>query len=488
VLLTAAVASLGFLPMALSTSAGAEVQKPLATVVIGGLITATLLTLLVLPVLYTFFTKDDEDAPGHDSATIPVAPTAGFPSPSERGPEATVRKTTALVVLLLALPFLSHAQTAPLTLRQALQTGLQQNLSVQSSTLQVQQQRALTRTGYDIPRTVLDYQRGQIQGPLVDQSFTVIQQTALPGVYAAQRRLLESQVLTAEQRGRVQRRELSQQIRSSYYQVLLTYRRVALLRRQDSLYRRYARAARIRYQVGETNRLEQVSAEARSKELQNRLATALTELAVQQQQLALLLGTASIRLDTTENAVAPLAPTDTAALSADTNPMLGLLRQEIAQSQQQTKVEQLRRLPDVRVGYFNQSINQENGFQVAQAGISLPLLGGAQRARIAAARIGEQVADNQLAYATTQLMGQLRGLRQQLRRARASLDYYERDALPQARLILTTAEKSFRAGDIDYVTYVVNTEPAWQIQQAYLDQVRQYDELVISLQGLNGTD
>ena len=52
VLMTGLVASLGFLPMALSTSAGAEVQRPLATVVIGGLVTSTLLTLLVLPTLY----------------------------------------------------------------------------------------------------------------------------------------------------------------------------------------------------------------------------------------------------------------------------------------------------------------------------------------------------------------------------------------------------------------------------------------------------
>ena len=57
VLMTAAVASLGFLPMALSTSSGAEVQRPLATVVIGGLISATLLTLLVLPVLYVWIEK-----------------------------------------------------------------------------------------------------------------------------------------------------------------------------------------------------------------------------------------------------------------------------------------------------------------------------------------------------------------------------------------------------------------------------------------------
>ncbi|MGE0588767.1 MAG: efflux RND transporter permease subunit [Cyclobacteriaceae bacterium] len=57
VIMTALVASLGFLPMALSQSSGAEVQRPLATVVIGGLITATLLTLVVLPVLYTYFEK-----------------------------------------------------------------------------------------------------------------------------------------------------------------------------------------------------------------------------------------------------------------------------------------------------------------------------------------------------------------------------------------------------------------------------------------------
>jgi cobalt-zinc-cadmium resistance protein CzcA len=62
VLMTAAVASIGFLPMALSTGRGAEVQKPLATVVIGGLITSTLLTLFVLPALYTLM-------PGRREAT-----------------------------------------------------------------------------------------------------------------------------------------------------------------------------------------------------------------------------------------------------------------------------------------------------------------------------------------------------------------------------------------------------------------------------------
>ena len=63
VLMTALVASLGFLPMALSTAPGSEVQRPLATVVIGGLFTATLLTMFVLPVVYTYFGARKVDAP-----------------------------------------------------------------------------------------------------------------------------------------------------------------------------------------------------------------------------------------------------------------------------------------------------------------------------------------------------------------------------------------------------------------------------------------
>ena len=60
-IMTALVASLGFLPMALSTGDGAEVQRPLATVVIGGLLTATILTLMVLPAIYKTFTRTPKD-------------------------------------------------------------------------------------------------------------------------------------------------------------------------------------------------------------------------------------------------------------------------------------------------------------------------------------------------------------------------------------------------------------------------------------------
>jgi cobalt-zinc-cadmium resistance protein CzcA len=76
--MTALVASLGFVPMALSTSAGAEVQRPLATVVIGGLVTSTVLTLFVLPALYLALTEwqlrhREADEGEEERAVVPVA-------------------------------------------------------------------------------------------------------------------------------------------------------------------------------------------------------------------------------------------------------------------------------------------------------------------------------------------------------------------------------------------------------------------------------
>jgi len=77
VLMTALVASVGFIPMAVSTSAGAEVQRPLATVVIGGLVSSTFLTLLVLPTVFAWL---EERRLARKSLPAERRPAAGDPS------------------------------------------------------------------------------------------------------------------------------------------------------------------------------------------------------------------------------------------------------------------------------------------------------------------------------------------------------------------------------------------------------------------------
>jgi cobalt-zinc-cadmium resistance protein CzcA len=373
----------------------------------------------------------------------------------------------------------------PFTLQAALQTAQQQSLLLQTGTLEIRQQQALRRTAYDIPRTYADVQYGRTQVfSRNDYTLGLLQTLAWPGLYRAQAELANRNVALGESRLRLSRVELAGAVKTTYYQMLVTRQRLDLSLRQDTLYATAARAAALRYQTGETARLEQVSAEARLREIRNRQANFRADLASQAQTLKALLNTTdSVTVDP-QTAVKRPVPPD--SLLLDNNPLVAVLRQQTTVNEQLTAVERQRLNPDFRAGWLNQSIEGRHNQNVVQAGIGIPLFAGAQKARIEAAALGTQAAQSQLAYTTRQLAGQYASLVQQLDKFRRSLAFYETTALPQADLILQTALKSYRAGDIEYVEFFQNTQQAWQLREAYLLEVEQYNQVVIDLETLLG--
>ncbi|MDB5242052.1 MAG: heavy metal efflux pump, CzcA family, partial [Spirosoma sp.] len=434
VIMTAAVASLGFLPMALSTSAGAEVQKPLATVVIGGLLTATLLTLVVLPVLYSLVAGKSNREAAIRSSAVP---------------------TTLLLVLVIGLATMSSAQVPPrLTLQQTLDLANRQSILLRGSSLEVESQRALIRSSFDPAKTNIELQLGQTQARPTDYILGATQLVSLPSFYRAQKQLYQSAATSAERRLALRRVQLHTEIKQVYYRLLYDTRVSDLLRQQDSLYQNAARAATIRYKTGETNRLEQVSAETRLQSVRLRQLTLRADIDANTRTLQLLVNTPDpIFVDTTLNLRRDLTGESLVAARLENNPDLAVLQQERAVSRNQTSLERQRLKPDLLFGYYNQSIMHEAGYNVVQAGISLPLFTQATRARIAAARINEQITDNAFTYTQTQLTGQLAILQRNAETLRASLVYFEQGALIQARLIRSTALRSYRAGEIDYVEF-----------------------------------
>jgi len=133
IFLTASTDILGFLPMAISTSAGAEVQRPLATVVIGGMLTSTLLTLVVLPILYKMVES------GRTKLKVPKL------------------NTTVLAVLLiiggLGVSGSLKAQENSVTLEQAIERAKENYPSLKAASLDVEKQKALKATAYDLGNT-----------------------------------------------------------------------------------------------------------------------------------------------------------------------------------------------------------------------------------------------------------------------------------------------------------------------------------------------
>jgi len=488
VIITASVASLGFLPMALSTSAGAEVQKPLATVVIGGLITSTLLTLLVLPVLYSLVAPKEKTGVGNPKSSGVMAGMlllilAGMTTGQVKAQTSTAGFSASMPGTLPTV----------ITLPQTLDLANHQSLIIRGSSLEIGQQQALVGAAFDPGKTAFEAQLGQTQAQPFDYILGATQTFALPSFYRAQRQLYKSNATAAERRLSLRRVQLYGAVKQTYYQLLYDNQLVTLLRRQDSLYQTATRAATVRYQTGETNRLEQVSAETRGQSIRLRQLTLRATIEAHQRTLQLLVNTAEpVTIDTTVTLRRDLPVSVTALLTSDlvstSNPALAVLQQERTISRNQTLLEQQRLKPDLLVGYYNQSINHEVGFNVVQAGVSVPLFTQATKARINAARLNEQLTDVNLQYAQTQLMGQLAILERKAETGRASVAYYEQNALPQARLIRETALRSYRAGEINYVEFFQAVQQAFTIEEDYLNTVFLYTTVIIQLEQLLGIE
>lgn len=482
VLMTALVASLGFLPMAISGSAGAEVQRPLATVVIGGLVTATLLTLLVLPVLYLLYTRRF-GAPA--SAALDEGEGSGGNKPA--GAVAVV------VLMLVASPLLGQAQpSSRLTVDRAVAVALEQNLGLAASRQEVGIQRVLRRTSSEIAPTAITWTLGNTNGPAFDDNLTVSQTLPWPGRFSAQRKLADARIGLASTQVDAQARQLVFAVRMAYDGLVFQLARQRLLQQQDSLLAGFVRAANVRYRTGETGVLEPATAQVEQERLRAQLRQTAAAIEVARTALEGLLRSpvAVAELDTLGGYNAPPLPVD--SLEA---PALQLARQELALQRHNTRLERSRLLPDFTVGYFNQSLagtyevdgaarsyGRGDRFQGALVGIAVPLWARPQVARLQASRLAEQQAETRLADLEVRLAALQRQRQLQYTTATEAAQAYRNAALPQARLLRTQASKSFQAGETGYQEYVLALQRALELELEYLNLVHSANHAAYALQ------
>lgn len=471
VILTASVASLGFLPMAISSSAGAEVQKPLATVVIGGLLTATILTLIVLPILYYYFEK-------------------GF----KRN-----KNTTLLSIVILALfTANANAQEVPksLDLKQAIESGIKNNSLIQSSELESKMQSQLKGTAFDLPKTEVTGTFGQINSNAQDKNFS-ISQTFSPFQYGARRKLLIENSNLSQLKAGVTRQEITFNIRQSWNAILYYSELNKMLSKQNSLMQKFVRSASLRFDTGETNSLEKTTAVAKQQELEQRIKQNEAMIWVEKSKIKTFLNRKEdfAVSDTVFAALPSLAVLDSALVKQ--NPNLKLAAAQVNVAEASRKVEKAALLPDLTAGYFIQSFkgSQEvNGetvsydgslrFQGFSVGISLPIFAGSSIAKIQASKTNIEMQQKNADYMQSQLINQHEQQLQQLHTFQSLVDYYKATALPNADLITKNAGKAYMNGDISYVEYVQGLETALGIRTNYINAVNNFNQTVINLQFL----
>lgn len=481
VIMTAAVASLGFLPMALSTSAGAEVQKPLATVVIGGLITATLLTLIILPVFYIIFSsrKFRFSAKGNRTKVLSM-----------------------VLFLILGSSILNNTkgqQAKTIDLHEAIQMALDSNLNIRASVYSVEVQKTLKGASWDLPKTAIDGQYGQFNSYTKDNSFAVSQSFAFPTVYINQNKLANANVKNSEWQLKTSQLETATQVKQVYWQLAYLCSKQKLLAYQDSLYSGFSRAAELRAKAGETNRLEMITARSQSLEIKNQLQQLIADKAILNRQLQTLLNVGFVLhpADTVLRRIDFVPNADRSVLSA--NPSMNAITQQVKISQLEKKLELSRALPDFNIGYFSQTMQgtqEVNGlsrnfgpgdrFNGIQAGIAIPLWFVPSSSKVKAAKIREQIAGANADYYTKNLQGNYQSLLDEYRKYQASVDYYEKQAIPEANLIIEQSTRSYKAGALDYLDYVLSLGRALSIRQNYLDALNSYNQTVINIELITG--
>ena len=480
VIMTAAVASLGFLPMALSTSAGAEVQKPLATVVIGGLISATFLTLVVLPVFYILSSR---------RLRIPVK------WKSKRGLMALL-----LLIISSSISVTASAQNpAKISLRDAIQIALDSNLAIRSSAWSKEAQQALKGASWDIPKTMIEGQYGQFNSYRKDNSIAFSQEFAFPSVYINQNKLSKANIKSADWQLKCARLEVATQVKQVYLQLAYCFSRQSLLVYQDSLYSGFLRAAELRARTGETNRLEMITARTQSLEIKNQLQQVKADIGIYLRTLKTLLnsGQEFYPAETEMRRIEFSQQNDSTALSV--NPSLGFIRQQVEVAMFSRRLEGTKMTPDLSIGYFSQTIlgtQEVNGvprtfdagyrFTGIQAGIAIPLWFGPTVSKIKAAKLQEQVAGANADYYTTSLKNNYRSLLDEYRKYSSSLDYYEQQAVPEADMIIEQSTQSYKAGALDYLDYVITLNRALGIKQNYLDALNSYNQTIINIDFITG--
>lgn len=472
VIMTASVASLGFLPMAISTGAGAEVQKPLATVVIGGLITATLLTLILLPVLYKLFARNKTDQPRKGRIS----------------PAATSIITVLILFIWNIVP--AKAQTIPGTVDQALNIALQNNITLQNAGLSTAASRALQGTAFNPDKTAIFYQQDPARD-VPDKMVGITQNLMLPSVYKAQANLLASQTVLSERSLAVIKNTLIRDVKTAWYNLIYGYEKLNLLIYQDSIYRKFNERAELRYKTGETSNLERLTALSRYNEIRLQQQNARTDLSNGEIELRKFLNITDAILPSDKKLPRLDLPGQSDTAFVAQNPLLQYYDQQVKINQAQVKLAKSLLLPDFNAG-VSTLINPNIAGSAAQhkigyqAGISLPLFAGAQKAQVKVARLEQQIAERDFVLQKNNLLVSYQQQLNEYKKILQTLDYYETGALKQAEELLRVSGIAYNEGEIGYVEYIQNITQYVSARTQYLDALSKWNQAIIQLNFLKG--
>lgn len=461
VFLTGLVASLGFVPMAIATSAGAEVQRPLATVVIGGLIVSTILTLIIIPVFYRLVNS------------IAVRQ-------MRRKNRFSVRKASLLIVLLAAFtPAAIQAQQS-VTLKQAVETAMTNHPRLKMAESEIERARASKGEAWDGGNTSFSYSWGQLNGADRNDNELSVEQSLgslLTPFY--KNALANTQISKGESYRDMVKKEVTAEVKRAWAYYQYAFHINAMYRGQRELAEQLKKSGEQRYLQGDIDLAERNMITALAADLYTRWLESSEELTL-----------AGRRFTWSCYSNQPLLPADTslAVMPIQTDGLslssrhLNYFDAQVQEKKNLLKIERSRFFPELSVGYVRQKIAPLTGLNSWMVGVSFPVLFFPQRSRAKQARINLRIATWEAEDNRRQLSNKVSELQSQLVRQRERLTYYQQAAIKEAEALQNSALKKFQENETDISEFIQILNAVREIKRGYIETVYAYNITVLELE------
>ncbi len=465
VMLTAGAAAMGFLPMAISTGAGAEVQRPLATVVIGGLVTSTMLTMIALPLLFEIFYN--------------VEKIKFFPF-------KIIRSKQNLILLLMLIPALGiFAQKTELTLDEAVQTALKNNKEIKAYSLKVEEQKALIPSAFTFNKTAVTY--GYDQNNIAENNYPlkvwgISQNFSFPTLYTAEMKAKKIECDIADAELKMQSENIIKEVSLNYIELQIYIENVKMYQKLDSLYANILKNANLKFSKGETSQLDLLNIKAKQQQIKNHVKALIFNIESAYLRLKTLTGKNEFFV--VSDKIQILNYTER---SIENSPYFLWLQNKEALGKANIAIEKNKLFPDISLKYFVGTNNYVNAkyYHGFEAGIAIPLIFTGERSKIKASKIALNATSQYADYESELLKVKHNELLNSQIRYSDLLKSYNENGSKLYDEIIRTSKLSFEAGEIDFFKFVNSIENAQLIKMDYLESLLEYTKITLELNYLS---
>lgn len=453
IMLTATTDIFGFLPMAFSNSAGAEVQQPLATVVIGGMLTATLLTLVVLPVLYALIEGRTK---------------------KEKKMKLNFNKTTLLIIGFLAIGYNGVSQNGrnvnvplqEISLEEAQAMALKNYPKLKVAKLAIRSEEVMRKSAWDFGRTQVFTGKEEV-GNGSDGVFNKIgiQQQGIDvfGI-PSKLKLQKERVILAEDMLGLSKIEVERDVSKAWIDVYVAKQIFDVYKRLDSLFTTIESASKLRYEIEETSKLEYLATSNQASQVKINQEKAYRNYLSSLQYLNMWLVSDTLY-------TIPEIPVNTLDKpfnykidSLTDHPILSVSKQQIEVANAMNRNAKASFLPKLQGQYAQQEIAGQSGFYQFQVGLEIPLFFGPQLGESQQTKIKQQIAQENFIQKKIELKTQYQQQLQDYLKWQNAWFYYKETALPLADEQIEGAIIAYKEGALDYISFLQNTRDAIKIE------------------------